>query len=272
MSGARRYQVEPGGALKEFDEHNAVFKTPRGRRSIRAIVLLVFSATSVWAFECPKPNHDASDEATARQIFTEAVKKEDSAPARALAELECAEELWPRPVIALRIGSLAEKSKDWERAANAYDRYLRLSGKSAPDRARMKERIRVLRERAIIAERDKAREPTGTKTEDQEELEESTFSNMPAWILIGSGAALAIAGSAFLVSASQKSSGVHNVSAGSNTAWKSADGEERYDSAKRDQIIGFIGLGLGLLAGGAGTYLMIRPLDQGVAARYAIQF
>lgn len=228
-------------------------------RAVFVSLAVLATANPALGFDCPAPKHDGSDEANAKQAFESAVQLESSDPDAALERLDCAELLFPRPVIALRIGSLAEKRKNWSRAADAYERYLRMSGDSAPDRVQMEERIRVLRERAA---RYSSQDPNATpqiRAPGRRADPGTRGSTLPGWVLVGSGAALAVVGGLFLLSAKNKSDEVHDVSPDSNTAWKSSDGEDRLDAAKRDQLIGLIGLGLGAVAGGAGAYLLLTP-------------
>ena len=210
-------------------------------------------------FVCPAG--DGAPEKRARVVFDQAVQLEASEPEHALALYQCAASLADRAVIELRIGVVAERLQQNDVAIAAFERYLSLAGKAAPDVDKMHQHVAELRaaraQRAADAKRA-ASAPTGppvaTGTESPQPEPDAERSRAPlylGWGLVAGAGVLGAVGAGMLLDARSKSDDVQALPMG--TTWSSDEARGTYDASKRSQTIGIVCLAIVpalLIAGG----------------------
>lgn len=246
--------------------------------SHRALILCLVCIPLVaraGELECPKRSNPKQDEKLARELFQAALEDEAALPERALERLRCADSLADRPVVALRRGLVSERLGNNAEAADAFTRYLELAGSSAPDREAMEERIRVLRARLESrAKTDSA--PRAASSPAPERPKAPGPSRTLGWVGVGVGVAAVVTGSVLLVSAKSDSDAVAGISPSSNTDWTSDDARGRWERAKTKQTVGIIALSVGAVAGGFGTYWLLRSPNkdriEGFGAAYTVRY
>ena len=192
---------------------------------------------------------DVPPEKRARVVFDQAVQLEASEPERALALYQCAASLADRAVIELRIGVVAERLQQLDVAIAAFERYLSLAGRAAPDVDKMRQHVGELRaanakrasdaRNAAIAT---AGPPAAAPTEPPPEAERSRAPLCVGWGLVAGAAVLGAVGAGMLVDARSKSDDVQALPMG--TTWSSDEARGTYDAAKRSQTIGIVCLAL----------------------------
>ena len=203
-------------------------------------------------FACPQVARGAQADRQARELFEQALAREAADPEGALVRLRCAETLAGKPVVPLRMGILFERLGRKGDAADAFERYLSLAGKQAPDAAQM--RVRIARLRAP----DKAPDPAPIVSSSPQPAS-SAARPLAGWITTGAGLALMLTGGVLLGSAKAKSDDVHDVTASSSTPWDGPEGREKMEEARREQTWGAILLGLGTVTAAAGGWMLVSP-------------
>lgn len=219
--------------------------------SVSLALCTVSTAARAQTYDCAPHLVVTDREAEARTLFDEAIRVEQSQPEQALAILGCARQLADRPAVSLRIGTIAERLGKLEPAIEGYERYLKLAGDLAPDRAPIQKRIDALHDK--LEEEEEQRDPTLVPAPVRKKQEKSA---LPGYIVTGAGGALILLGGFFLYSAKQENDEVHEIEPGT-TFWNSEDAREKLDGAKRSQTIGLVSLGVGAIATGVGVYLIL---------------
>lgn len=173
-------------------------------------------------------------------------------------------ELSGRHVLLYNVGLSAEQARHDQAALEAYEQFIEL----VPDSAhvpRARNRIAALREILSRAGADETAEDPSDSSESASTADASAdpatsddgARNEPAssggsaapWIVVGTGAAAAIAGAILVGVAAADVSTVENAERG--TAW--ADVSEAYGRSEALSIAGFVLLGVGVAAAGAGV-------------------
>ncbi|MFO0571414.1 MAG: hypothetical protein U0263_37640 [Polyangiaceae bacterium] len=205
---------------------------------------------------CPTHTGDPAEmEQKGRALFDEALRREPADPRAALEILTCVQRIADKPAVSLRVGTIAERLSMKRLAVESFERYLALAGSAAPDRADMQRHIDELRAelaRAPATSRDKGPEPTPQAPAVEPEPAHATL--WPAYVTLAAGGVLVIAGGAFLWSAKSRNDDVHDLEPG-KSYWNSADAKGEMDTARREQTIGIVGLGVGFATIGVGTWL-----------------
>lgn len=208
------------------------------------------------AAPCPPPSDaPAKDEQQARSLFEQALRLEPGAPEQALELLQCADGLAPKPAVALRIGTIAERLGQRELAASAFQNYLNRAGDEAPDAAQIRTRIAELRAAPDGEPNETA--PAGT--------DDGAPQVIAGWVLVGTGAALAVAGAVLLGVAKSTSDDVHDLAPGT-TYWTDDEAQGKLETAQTEQSIGIVGLvSAGTLAALGAVLLATLPEPSPVA-------
>jgi hypothetical protein len=222
--------------------------------------------------DCPLEALDTPRaEAQARQMFEAAITREESEPRLALEMLLCAQQLADKPAVALRIGTIAERTGDLKLAIRSYERYLILAGQAAPDREQMLARIAELQGRleAVLEPeeepKDAAADSAGAAP--AHGRDSGSGQKIAGWSLTGAGVALLAGGTILLLSAKSRSDALHDIEP-NTTYWSSVSGE--LDAARTEQTLGLVALGLGAVSSAVGVYLLSTSGDEApVSARLA---
>lgn len=224
-------------------------RVPRGLLlSLVVAGAMASTEASAAPFNCPSPDAPGREK-RARALFEEAVPLEASDPEGALVRYQCAAKLSERPAIELRIGVVAERLHKDDVAIVAFERYLELAGTNAPDYEKMRAHVKELRDKPKPT--PEPEKPETAPSPPPAPPPPSRTSTYVGWGLVGTGVALAVAGSAFLVVAKSKSDDVHDLPAG--TVWASDQARGAYESAVTSQTIGVVLLAIApaaLIAGG----------------------
>lgn len=170
----------------------------------------------------------------------------------ALGHFERAYELTQHAEILYNIATVADRLRKDKQALDAYEAYL-AQRPDAKDREHVEGRIRVLRE--AEAQRQAA------KQKEQERLSQSIAHDegpgVWPWVVVGSGAALAIGGGVLLLLAQGDISTVEDAEAGS--AWSEV--EDANDRAPTLSTAGAIMLGVGAAAAVVGISWALLSAD-----------
>jgi hypothetical protein len=237
-----------------------------------ALIAALASATSPARAEqpvCPNDSGDAEEmERVGRRLFEEALKREENDPRGAIEILSCIQRFADKPAVSLRVGIIAEKIGNKRLAADSYERYLALAGDAAPDRSEMQERIKKLRADEPAAKPPPATAPAPVTPQPTTPPADKGSTPTLGFIVAGVGGALLVGGGLLLYSAKKRNDDVHGLDPG-KTYWNSADAKDELDTAKREQTIGFIALGLGAAATAAGIWLIVDAHGQ-VAATASV--
>ncbi|MEZ4465071.1 MAG: tetratricopeptide repeat protein [bacterium] len=192
--------------------------------------------------------------------------------ADALKAFEEAYLLDPVPVLLYNIGRAHEELKNFDEAGRFFQRYLDRVP-DASDRAQVEQRLALLRSAARAqddaeaaraeaekarAEAEKARAEAAVvqETPPQEAHAGTTVgkSQLGAWVLVGGGAVLAAGGAVLLVLASGKASDAEGLA-------PTRAGLDQYNALESDagtfEALGFGALGVGVVAAGIGTTLLL---------------
>jgi hypothetical protein len=253
-----------------------------GLASLLGPVLATRTAHAVEPVGCPSA--DGAPGKRARMVFDQAVQLEASEPERALRLYQCAATIADRAVIELRIGVVAERLQQDDVAITAFERYLALAGKSAPDVDKMQQHVAEMRanhaKRAADADnRNKAAPapitpitpPAIPPPPDGDPDGDAHRSSTPlylGWALVGGGVVVGTVATILLVNAKEKSDDVHNLPIG--TSWTSDDARGAYDSAKRSQTIGIVCLVVAPLLVAGGVVVLATRGKQRSAASAAL--
>ena len=260
----------------------------RGARSV-VIALMAAAPALTWTLtvgpaeaqpradeSCPPPPLPTGQAAEnrARKIFQYAVGIEATQPREAFDLYKCARRLSDRPVIALRLGTLAETLGDTDTALVALTNYLELAGADAPDADDIRKRLEALRETK------RASEPgvvvSGTPIEDASLKKPVKADPAPATSSGGAStrtlAGLATAGAGVVVAgisgyllydARAKSEELAKTPPG-RVFWDSPQGEGKLQTARGRQTLGIVGVSVGgaLIVGGLVVWLTGSPPKQ----------
>jgi hypothetical protein len=233
------------------------------RRALRSIVggamfgsvmIVAGGARGDDAFRCPeRPMETAAAERLARTLFEDAVAREPADPEGALARLRCAQRAADRPAIALRIGTIHERMGRLDDAAAAFERYLELAGKDAPDANEMREHVARLREGARRSRTPAAGPPPAREQQAParggQSVERPLIPPVISWVVAGLGAATMVTGVVLLVDAAAKDESVHELQ---GQRWSDDAAGPTHDAAKTEQAFGIAGLVVGAVLGAAG--------------------
>jgi hypothetical protein len=232
------------------------------RRALRSIVggamfgsvmIVAGGARADDAFQCPeRPNETAAAERLARTLFDDAVAREPADPEGALARLRCAQRAADRPAIALRIGNIHERMGRLDDAAEAFERYLELAGKDAPDDSEMREHVARLREGARRSRTPSASPPPRAQpapARGGQSVERPLIPPVISWVVAGVGAATMVTGVVLLVDAAAKDESVHELR---GQRWTDDAAGPTHDAAKTEQAFGIAGVVVGAVIGAAG--------------------
>ena len=236
------------------------------------------------------PAGDGAPEKRARTVFDQAVQLEASEPERALVLYQCAASIADRAVIELRIGVVAERLQRDDVAIAAFDRYLSLAGKAAPDADKMQQHVAELRaardkrEKLAADAKSSSTAPSGNATAPGEpsspppEEERSRAPLYLGWSLVAGAGVLGAVGIGMLVDAHAKSDDVQALPMG--TSWSSDQARGTYDGAKRSQTIGIVCLAIvpalliagGILVGTSASRRAATAALRGDALRSGVSF
>jgi hypothetical protein len=196
--------------------------------------------------------------AEARKLFDRALGLEPAEPEVALRTLFCAERLTANAAVALRIGTIAERLGRYGAAAAAFERYLARAGDQAPDVDQMRERIRVLREKAAAPTPEPIPEATPPPATDgaPAEADGAAGQQLAGWVLGASGLALGITGIVLLGVAKAQADRVHDIEPGT-VAWDSDEARGRFETAELEQTLGIVGVVVGATAAALGVVLVV---------------
>jgi tetratricopeptide (TPR) repeat protein len=205
---------------------------------------------------CNKSGSASARDERARSLFDQALELEAGAPQEALAKLVCADSLVDRPAVSLRIGIIAERLQELERALVAFERYLKLAGRHAPDSETITARIGALKEK--LAEQDKAKQ----------RAQRDDKRRMAGWVVAAVGGVTAIAGGGLLIAAKVHSDKVRSIEPGT-TQWDSPEARETYEKAQREQTAGIASLVVGGVLTVTGLGLALAPRSSEPAGKTA---
>ena len=208
--------------------------------------------------QCQAPTGDRSkDVAEARRLFDQALGLEPAEPEAALRTLFCAERLTANAAVALRIGTIAERLGRYAAAAAAFERYLARAGAQAPDAEQMRERIRVLRDKAAAPGPGPVPEPTPPPGPEAAPAEPGAApgQELAGWVLGAGGLALGITGIVLLGVAKAQADRVHDIEPGT-VAWDSDEARGRFETAEIEQTLGIVGVVVGGTAVALGVVLL----------------
>lgn len=176
---------------------------------------------------------------------------------RAAEEFEAAYELSPRPELLYNVYLAHERLGNLERAEEALAEFVE-AGTPGHRQAPLEQRLVRLRER--LAEQ-RAEEEAAAERERQlrEQAEQRRDPGAWPWVLLGSGGALVITGTALLLVARGDIDAVENP--GEMPRWE--DVADRHDRAPLLSTLGIVGLSLGgaLMAGGL-IWALTAPGDE----------
>lgn len=224
--------------------------------ALASALLTVAPAVRADRVECPADTGNAKEmENKGRALFEEALRREASDPRTALEILSCVQRFADKPAVSLRLGIIAERLGNKKLAVTAFERYLALAGDAAPDRKEMQEHIDQLRRQVGV------KEPPPPRPEPKPEpaprpADEVARSATPGWILTGAGAAVMAVGGVLLLSAKKRNDDVHAIEPGT-TYWNSARAKDELDTAKREQLLGTVGVVLGVATAAVGVWWVV---------------
>lgn len=181
-------------------------------------------------------------------------------------------ELSQEPVLIYNVGVAYERAGATDEAIEWLERYLAQGG-DVPRRAEVQERLSVLRgsvERGSDPDVEPADEPSATPAATAEPVsdDEGTGANVGALVLIGVGAATAVAGAVFLGLAAGSAGTVNDAASSRMRYWDEVSGDA--SNVSTFSVVGGVLVGVGAAAALAGlTWLLVGGGDDAPEANVA---